>query len=192
MALGGYLADRRNSPPQRSWPATAAGPLRLPPRPPWLLAVGVGHWPWRCSARGLDRSPTGRFSCSRRALRPRSCGASRIAGADCLRVSEACGTNAEDFGSERGHPTLRIVGKGNKPAVVPLVPRTARPSTLSFGNATRDRSFAAVTASVSTGAPPPLDPLPRRLRHGRARCRRPPPQRPGRRPSRRPTHDDYL
>jgi integrase len=29
-----------------------------------------------------------------------------------LRVSEACATNIEDLGFERGHLTLRIVGKG--------------------------------------------------------------------------------
>jgi integrase/recombinase XerD len=40
-----------------------------------------------------------------------------------LRVSEACATNVEDLGFERGHRTLRIMGKGNKPATVPLVPR---------------------------------------------------------------------
>jgi integrase/recombinase XerD len=43
-----------------------------------------------------------------------------------LRVSEACGANVEDLGLQRGHRTLAIVGKGNKPALIPLVPRTAR------------------------------------------------------------------
>jgi integrase/recombinase XerD len=36
-------------------------------------------------------------------------------------------------GVERGHRTLRIVGKGNKPATVPLVPRTARTIDLAVG-----------------------------------------------------------
>jgi integrase/recombinase XerD len=48
-------------------------------------------------------------------------------------VSEACATNIEDLGLERGHRTLRIVGKGNKPAVIPLVPRTARTIDLAIG-----------------------------------------------------------
>lgn len=39
----------------------------------------------------------------------------------------------EDLGFERGHRTLRIVGKGNKPAVIPLVPRTARTIDLAVG-----------------------------------------------------------
>lgn len=38
----------------------------------------------------------------------------------------ACGTNIEDFALDRGHRTLRIMGKGQKPAVIPLVPRAAR------------------------------------------------------------------
>ena len=49
-----------------------------------------------------------------------------------LRVSEACATKVEDLGLERGHRTVRILGKGNKPATVPLVPRTARTIDLSY------------------------------------------------------------
>lgn len=45
-----------------------------------------------------------------------------LLGLNGLGVSEACATNIEDLGLERGHRTLRIVGKGNKPAVIPLVP----------------------------------------------------------------------
>ena len=40
--------------------------------------------------------------------------------------SEACATNIEDLAFERGHRTLRIIGKGNILATIPLVPRTAR------------------------------------------------------------------
>ncbi len=43
-----------------------------------------------------------------------------------LRVSEACDTNIEDIGLERGHRVLHIIGKGSKPAIIPLVWRTAR------------------------------------------------------------------
>jgi hypothetical protein len=56
-----------------------------------------------------------------------------LLGLNGLRVSEACSTNVEDLGVERGHRTLRIVGKGNKPATVPLVPRTARTIDLAVG-----------------------------------------------------------
>lgn len=41
-----------------------------------------------------------------------------------LRVSEACGADVNDLGGARYQPTLRIVGKGDKPAEVVLNPRT--------------------------------------------------------------------
>jgi integrase len=56
-----------------------------------------------------------------------------LLGLNGLRVSEACATNAEDLGIERGHRTLRIMGKGHKPATVPLVPRAARTVDLAVG-----------------------------------------------------------
>ena len=56
-----------------------------------------------------------------------------LLGLNGLRVTEACETNIEDLGFDRGHRTLRIVGKGNKPAVIPLVPRTARTIDLAVG-----------------------------------------------------------
>jgi len=46
---------------------------------------------------------------------------------------EACATNVEAPGFERGHRTLQIVGKGNKPAAIPLVPRMARTIDLAVG-----------------------------------------------------------
>ena len=49
------------------------------------------------------------------------------------RAAPACATNVENLAFERGHRTLRIVGKGNKPAVIPLVPRTARTDDLAIG-----------------------------------------------------------
>ena len=57
----------------------------------------------------------------------------RLRGRKGLRVSDACATNVEDLGRERGHRTLRIVGKGNRSAIIPLVPRTARTIDLAVG-----------------------------------------------------------
>jgi integrase/recombinase XerD len=54
-------------------------------------------------------------------------------GLNGLRASEACGADVEDLGIERGHRTLRIVGKGNQPATIPLVPRTAGTVALAVG-----------------------------------------------------------
>ncbi len=55
------------------------------------------------------------------------------AGLNGLRVSEARGTNIEDLALQRGHRTRRILGKGNTPATIPLVPRTARTIDLVVG-----------------------------------------------------------
>ncbi len=56
-----------------------------------------------------------------------------LLGLNGLQVTEVCESNIEDIGFDRGHRTLRIVGKGNKPAVIPLVPRTARTIDLAVG-----------------------------------------------------------
>ena len=56
-----------------------------------------------------------------------------LLGLNGLRVSEARGANIEDLAIQRGHRTLAILGKGNKPAVIPLVPRTARTVDLAVG-----------------------------------------------------------
>ena len=43
-----------------------------------------------------------------------------------LRVSEACGVDISDFGEERGHRVVRVLGKGSKPATIPLPVPVAR------------------------------------------------------------------
>lgn len=84
-------------------------------------------------ARGLDRSELGVFLFSAEQYDRHHAALAVLLGLNGLRVSEACGTNIEDLGLERGHRTLRIVGKGNKPALIPLVPRTARTIDLAIG-----------------------------------------------------------
>lgn len=78
------------------------------------------------NARGLDRSELGVFLFTAEQFDRDHAALAVLLGLNGLRVSEACATNIEDLGIERGHRTLAIVGKGNKPATIPLVPRTAR------------------------------------------------------------------
>jgi integrase/recombinase XerD len=104
-------------------------------------------------ARGLDRSELGVFLFTAEQYDRDHAALAVLLGLNGLRVSEACATNVEDLGVERGHRTLRIVGKGNKPATVPLVPRTARMIDLAVVSATTGRSCDAVTATASPGAP---------------------------------------
>src|ERR687898_557443 len=84
-------------------------------------------------ARGLDRSELGVFLFTADQYDRDHAALAVLLGLNGLRVSEACATNVEDLAFNRGHRTLRIVGKGNKPATIPLVPRTARTIDLNIG-----------------------------------------------------------
>ncbi len=85
------------------------------------------------NARGLDRSELGVFLFTADASDRAHAALAVLLGLNGLRVSEACATNIEDLGIERGHRILQIVGKGNKSATIPLVPRTARTIDLAVG-----------------------------------------------------------
>lgn len=87
-------------------------------------------------SRGMDRTELGVFLFTAERYDPEHAALAVLLGLNGLRVSEACGTNIEHLGFERGHRTLRIVGKGNKPAVIPLAPRTARTIDLAIGERT--------------------------------------------------------
>ncbi len=83
--------------------------------------------------RGLDRGELGTFLFTAERYDRDHAALAVLLGLNGLRVSEACETDAEDLGIDRGHRTLRIIGKGNKPAVIPLVPRVARTIDLVLG-----------------------------------------------------------
>jgi integrase/recombinase XerD len=82
---------------------------------------------------GMDRGELGTFLFTAERFDRDHAALAVLLGLNGLRVSEACSTNVEDLGFQRGHRTLHIVGKGNKPATVPLVPRTARTIDLAIG-----------------------------------------------------------
>jgi len=83
--------------------------------------------------RGLDRGELGRFLFTAERFDHAHAALAVLLGLNGLRVSEACETNIADMAFERGHRVLRIIGKGNKPALIPLVPRTARTIDLAIG-----------------------------------------------------------
>ena len=85
---------------------------------------------------GMDRGELGAFLFTAERFDAAHAALAVLLGLNGLRVSEACSTNIEDLGFERGHRTLRIVGKGDKPAMIPLVPRTARTVDLAVGERT--------------------------------------------------------
>ena len=82
---------------------------------------------------GMDRTELGTFLFTAERYDTMHAALAVLLGLNGLRVSEACGANIEDLAVQRGHRTLAIVGKGNKPAVIPLVPRTARTVDLAVG-----------------------------------------------------------
>jgi integrase/recombinase XerD len=83
--------------------------------------------------RGLDRRERGTFLFTAERGDKSHAALAVLLGLNGLRVSEACGTNVEDLAFTQGHRTLRIMGKGSKPAVIPLVPRAARTIDLAIG-----------------------------------------------------------
>jgi len=83
--------------------------------------------------RGLDRSEPERFHFAAESFDHDHGALAVLLGLNGLRVSEACGTNIGGLGIERGHRTLRVMGKGAKPTTIPLVPRTARTIDLAVG-----------------------------------------------------------
>jgi integrase/recombinase XerD len=83
--------------------------------------------------RGMDRAELGSFLFTAETVSPTHAALAVLLGLNGLRVSEACATNVEDLGFERGHRTLQIMGKGTKPATIPLVPRTSRTIALATG-----------------------------------------------------------
>lgn len=87
-------------------------------------------------ARGLERAELGQFLFAAERIDHAHAALAVLLGLNGLRISEACSADIENLGFERGHRTLRIVGKGNKPAVIPLVPRTARTIDLAIGERT--------------------------------------------------------
>jgi integrase/recombinase XerD len=83
--------------------------------------------------RGLDRGELARFLFTAERIDHQHAALAVLLGLNGLRVTEACQTNIDDLGFDRGHRTLHIVGKGSKPALIPLVPRTVRTVDLAIG-----------------------------------------------------------
>ena len=76
---------------------------------------------------GLDRVELGGLIATARASTPSDAALITLMGMLGLRVSEACSVRIENMqGYERGHRTLRLVGKGGKPATIPLPVPVAR------------------------------------------------------------------
>jgi integrase/recombinase XerD len=149
--------------------------------------------------RGLDRGELARFLYTAERFDHTLAALAVLLGLNGLRVSEACDTNVEDMGMERGHRVLRIVGKGHQPALIPLVPRTARTIDLAIGERrggpilvrydghrldrrTAHRWVQSMGKRAGLGLVHRRN-APGRVHHSRPRRRGTPPRRPGRGPT---------
>src|SRR5947207_5132429 len=97
---------------------------------------------------GMDRGELGTFLFTAERFDHDHAALAVLLGLNGLRVSEACATNVEDLACERRHRALRILGKGNKPATIPLVPRAARTIDLAVG----ERHHGPGSCAVQTGS----------------------------------------
>jgi integrase/recombinase XerD len=84
------------------------------------------HVPEESQVLGLDRMQLGALVATARASTPDEAALITMLGLLGLRIGEACSVDVEDMGTERGHRTLHIIGKGNKPALIPLPVPVAR------------------------------------------------------------------
>lgn len=78
------------------------------------------------TTQGLDRMELGGFLAAAQAGTVMDHALACLLGIMGLRISEACSLRIEDLGENRGHRTISIVGKGQKPAVMPMPPRVFR------------------------------------------------------------------
>jgi integrase/recombinase XerD len=85
---------------------------------------------------GLDRNELGAFLVQAGLSGGNDHVLACLLGLNALRVSEACGADLDDLAIANGHRTLRIVGKGGQPALIPLAPRTARAIDAAVGERT--------------------------------------------------------
>jgi site-specific recombinase XerD len=95
------------------------------------------HVPEESQVLGLDRMQLGALVATARASSPDDAALITLLGLLGLRVSEACHVNIEDMGTERGHRTLHVIGKGNKPALIPLPVPVARTLDQAVGDRTQ-------------------------------------------------------
>jgi integrase/recombinase XerD len=85
---------------------------------------------------GLDRMELGGFLATAAAGPPTEHALACLLGLLGLRVSEACGIDVDHLAVERGHRTVRVLGKGHKSAIIPMPPRIFRAVDLAVGERT--------------------------------------------------------
>ena len=118
---------------------------------------------------GLDRAELGAILAAARASTASDAALITMLGLLGLRVSEACSMRIQDtHGLERGHRTLTLVGKGRKPATIPLPLAVAEVIDAAAGSGSPARCCCALMARrwTATRQPGSWSVWPRRLVSG--------------------------
>jgi integrase/recombinase XerD len=102
---------------------------------------------------GLDRAEVGAFLVEAGVSGGNDHALACLLALNALRVSEACGADLSDLALANGHRVVRVVGKGNQPALIPLAPRTSRAVDAAVGDRTNGRCSLGRTAAVWIGTP---------------------------------------
>lgn len=103
--------------------------------------------PHESARAGLDRNELGAFLAGVGLSGGNDHVLAYLLGLNALWVSEACGADLADLGLANGHRTLRIIGKGAQPALIPLAPRTARAIDAAVGERTEGPLMARTDGS---------------------------------------------
>ena len=160
---------------------------------------------------GLDRLELIRFLQVAQTISVHHGALAYLLGINALRASEAAAVRIEDYAETlRGHRVLHLVGKGNKPATMPLTVPVLRGSR-GLPRRTHRRTTRATAELGQTDRPPRRLPDGRpdrqgrrhpqahqpplaspRRHHQRSRRRRPAPRRPDPRPARRPRTTEHY
>ncbi len=85
---------------------------------------------------GLDRAQMGQLLYEAERGRASEYALVALLSLNALRVSEAVGIDIENMAVQRGHRTVSIMGKGSKPATIPMPPRVCRAVDLACGERT--------------------------------------------------------
>jgi len=85
---------------------------------------------------GLDRTELGAFPVQAGLSGGNDHALACLLALNALRVSEACVAELSDLALANGHRVVRVVGKGNQPALIPLAPRTSRAIDAAVGERT--------------------------------------------------------
>lgn len=132
---------------------------------------------------GLDRLELIRFLQVAQTLTVHHGALAYLLGINALRASEAAAVRIEDYAETlRGHRVLHLVGKGNKPATMPMtvpvlrVMEACRAASAPAGNSSFDRSrvIRSIAATSTGGSPGSPRSLPSHATSARTPCDTPP------------------